>query len=40
MHVFAQGHFVKTAGPELADELEEEGYDKYLPEGSTESALA
>ena len=40
VHVFAQGHFVKTAGPELADELEEEGYDKYLPEGATESALA
>ena len=40
VHVFAQGHFVETAGPELADELEEEGYDKYLPEGATESALA
>lgn len=40
VHVFAQGHFVKTAGPELADELEEEGYDKYLPEGASESAIA
>jgi Fe-S cluster assembly ATP-binding protein len=40
-HVFADGHFVKTGGPELADELEETGYDKYLPEGSdSESALA
>ena len=39
--VFADGHFVKTGGPELADELEETGYDKYLPEGSdSESALA
>ena len=41
VHVFAQGHFVKTGGPELADELEETGYDMYLPEGSdSESALA
>ena len=36
-----EGLFVKTGGPELADELEETGYDKYLPEGSdSESALA
>ena len=41
VHVFADGHFVKTGGPELADELEETGYDKYLPEGSdSESDLA
>ena len=41
VHVFADGHFVKTGGPELADELEETGYDKYLSEGSdSESALA
>ena len=41
VHVCADGHFVKTGGPELADELEETGYDKYLPEGSdSESALA
>ena len=41
VHVIADGHFVKTGGPELADELEETGYDKYLPEGSdSESALA
>ena len=41
VHVFADGHFVKTGGPELADELEETGYDKYQPEGSdSETALA
>jgi Fe-S cluster assembly ATP-binding protein len=41
VHVFANGRFVKTGGPELADELEESGYDQYLPEGSdSESALA
>ena len=35
VHVFADGHFVKTGGPELADELEETGYDKYLPKAPT-----
>ncbi|KFJ02995.1 Fe-S cluster assembly ATPase SufC [Bifidobacterium subtile] len=41
VHVFANGRFIKTGGPELADELEESGYDQYLPEGSdSESALA
>ena len=41
VHVFADGHFIKTGGPELADELEETVYDAYLPEGSdSESALA
>ncbi|NEG69248.1 Fe-S cluster assembly ATPase SufC [Bifidobacterium choloepi] len=40
VHVFADGHFVKTGGPELADELEETGYDAFMPDGSSESALA
>ncbi|WP_455676739.1 Fe-S cluster assembly ATPase SufC [Pseudoscardovia suis] len=40
VHVFAHGRVVETGGPDLADRLEEEGYDKYLPEGATESALA
>ena len=41
VHVFADGRFVRTGGPELADELEETGYDRYLPEGAhSESALA
>ncbi|GGI13544.1 ABC transporter ATP-binding protein [Galliscardovia ingluviei] len=41
VHVFADGHFVRTGGPELADELEEHGYDQYLPQGAeSESALA
>jgi Fe-S cluster assembly ATP-binding protein len=41
VHVFADGHFVETGGPELADRLEETGYDAYLPQGSdSESALA
>ena len=41
VHVFANGRFVRTGGPELADELEEHGYDQYLPQGAqSESALA
>ncbi|NYI25894.1 Fe-S cluster assembly ATPase SufC [Aeriscardovia aeriphila] len=40
VHVFADGHFVRAGGPELADELEESGYDQYLPEGVSESAQA
>jgi Fe-S cluster assembly ATP-binding protein len=30
VHVFVDGHVVRTGGPELADELEREGYEKYL----------
>jgi Fe-S cluster assembly ATP-binding protein len=30
VHVFAGGRIVKTGGPELALELERDGYDKYL----------
>ncbi len=30
VHVLAQGRIVKSGGPELALELEREGYDKYL----------
>lgn len=41
VHVFADGHFVKTGGPELADELEDKGYDQFMPEGAqSESAVA
>ena len=41
VHVFADGHFVRTGGPELADELEKTGYDRYLPQGArSEAALA
>lgn len=40
VHVFAAGRFVRTGGPELADELEKTGYDQYLPQGKSESALA
>lgn len=36
VHVFAKGHVVKTAGPELADELEERGYDEYVEAGTVE----
>ena len=30
VHVFAQGRVVASGGPELADTLEEEGYDSYV----------
>ncbi len=32
VHVMAAGRIVKSGGPELAHELEAEGYDKYLGE--------
>ncbi len=31
VHVFIDGRIADQGGPELADELEAEGYDKYLP---------
>ncbi|MDD7553680.1 MAG: Fe-S cluster assembly ATPase SufC, partial [Schaalia hyovaginalis] len=30
VHVFVAGRVVAEGGPELADQLEDEGYDKYL----------
>jgi Fe-S cluster assembly ATP-binding protein len=30
VHVFVNGHVAASGGPELADQLEDEGYDKYL----------
>ena len=30
MHVFVDGKVVEEGGPELADRLEDEGYDRYL----------
>ena len=30
VHVFANGKVVETGGPELAQQLEDEGYDRYL----------
>ncbi|WP_034090389.1 Fe-S cluster assembly ATPase SufC [Streptacidiphilus albus] len=34
VHVFAAGKIVKSGGPELADELENEGYEKYVKGGA------
>ncbi|ARU54012.1 Fe-S cluster assembly ATPase SufC [Cellulosimicrobium cellulans] len=39
VHVFVDGKVAEEGGPELADRLEEEGYDRYLS-GSVESASA
>jgi Fe-S cluster assembly ATP-binding protein len=33
VHVFVDGRIVASGGPELAHELEAEGYDRYLPAG-------
>ncbi|MDO4908499.1 MAG: Fe-S cluster assembly ATPase SufC [Corynebacterium sp.] len=30
VHVFANGHVITSGGPELADELEEHGYEKFI----------
>lgn len=30
VHVFADGRVIKTGGPELADQLDAEGYEQYL----------
>jgi Fe-S cluster assembly ATP-binding protein len=32
VHVFSDGRIVNEGGPELAEELEREGYDKYVPQ--------
>jgi len=34
VHVFVDGRFVEEGGPELADVLEEEGYDRFTGVGS------
>ena len=34
VHVVVKGRIVEEGGPELADRLEEEGYDRFLEAGS------
>jgi Fe-S cluster assembly ATP-binding protein len=36
VHVFAGGKIVASGGPELADELEENGYEQYVKGGAAE----
>jgi Fe-S cluster assembly ATP-binding protein len=38
VHVFVRGRIAEEGGPELADELEEHGYAKYVGPGETASA--
>jgi Fe-S cluster assembly ATP-binding protein len=33
VHVFVDGQIAEHGGPELADRLEHEGYDRFLPAG-------
>jgi len=37
VHVFVDGHIVEEGGPALADQLEAEGYERYLPAAATTS---
>ena len=34
VHVFVDGRIVESGGPELAKQLEAEGYDKFIPAGT------
>jgi Fe-S cluster assembly ATP-binding protein len=38
VHVFVDGKIAEEGGSELADRLEEEGYDRYLVNNKTVSA--
>jgi Fe-S cluster assembly ATP-binding protein len=35
IHVFVDGRFVAEGGPELADEIEADGYERYVKAGAT-----
>ncbi len=35
VHVFVDGRVAEEGGPELADRLEDEGYDRFLGAGAT-----
>ncbi|MFV2142691.1 MULTISPECIES: Fe-S cluster assembly ATPase SufC [Isoptericola] len=38
VHVFVDGRIAEEGGPELAERLEDEGYDRFLTTGATASA--
>jgi Fe-S cluster assembly ATP-binding protein len=38
VHVFVDGRVAEEGGPELADRLEDEGYDRFLPAGAATEA--
>ena len=40
MHVFVDGKIAEEGGPELAEQLEAEGYDKYLKAAAAVSRQA
>ena len=39
VHVFVEGHIVEEGGPELADQLEAEGYERYLSPAAEPAAV-
>jgi Fe-S cluster assembly ATP-binding protein len=34
VHVFVDGRIVESGGPELAEKLEADGYDPFIPAGT------
>jgi len=38
VHVFVDGRVAEEGGPELAERLENEGYDRFLVDGVTDEA--
>jgi Fe-S cluster assembly ATP-binding protein len=38
VHVMVAGRLVESGGAELADRLEDEGYDRFLEDGKSEAA--
>ncbi|GAA4683386.1 Fe-S cluster assembly ATPase SufC [Frondihabitans cladoniiphilus] len=40
VHVFVDGHVAEQGGPELADQLENEGYDRYVAASAAAGAAA
>ncbi|MEP6482478.1 MAG: Fe-S cluster assembly ATPase SufC [Rhodoglobus sp.] len=40
VHVFVDGKIAEEGGPELADRLEDEGYDRYAPKEGADAGVA
>ncbi len=38
VHILVKGRIVASGGPELADQLERDGYEAFIPEGDEEAA--
>jgi Fe-S cluster assembly ATP-binding protein len=40
VHVFVDGRIAEEGGPELAERLENEGYDRFLPSETAPTSVA